>query len=434
MIDAARHGRLRGLHGWSGICLGLFLYTLCVSGAFALFHKEISYWEDDAGRGSLSTTMAPIHSRLSGWIDGEAKGRDVEFIEILMPDSFSPYYGARMRLSGADGEIMARWSAQSGELLPERGYSYGDWLLDFHRQLAWPAMLGGKDAGRSLTGIGGTIMLMLVISGLFLHRRLLKNAFTLRLGRSLRLSLSDGHHLVGLWAAPFAIMTGFTGAFLGLTIIISPLIATLSFRGDVDALQKAIFVPPPVASGVTVPMQNLDGLIRKSSHLPFRIVITNWGDNNARYQLTYKTDHGFTFESSSEFEGRNGAPVGTPQNGLATRITNAIAPLHFGNFGGFGLRIFYAAMALILAFTIWTGMTMWLEKRGNKMLQSLLSSVCMGLPFAIFSGLVLAGITGGGGIGAGIILFAFWFFHSALFAVLPRIRRYGETRQERTIS
>ncbi|WP_350547403.1 PepSY-associated TM helix domain-containing protein, partial [Pseudoalteromonas sp. 5-MNA-CIBAN-0065] len=81
-----------------------------------------------------------------------------------------------------------------------------------------------------LTGFLGLTLLVSAVTGLFIHRKLIKELFTFRRDKGLDIAVSDAHKVIGIWGSVFNIVIGFTGSFLGLaTIILLPAAAFVSF-------------------------------------------------------------------------------------------------------------------------------------------------------------------------------------------------------------
>ena len=170
----------------------------------------------------------------------------------------------RVLVTGADGLL-------GGALLERHeGFfvDHPDWfqvnaleafLVDLHEELHLP-----DPWGRILTGGLGLLAMSAAVSGLILHRHLIRDLFlTARPGGRLA-AMRDRHLLAASWGLPFAFLLGFTGAFFGFGgPVLFPMIANVAFGGDRAALVAAafslagaVFPRPPcglVAAVVPVP-------------------------------------------------------------------------------------------------------------------------------------------------------------------------------------
>ncbi|MEM9256696.1 MAG: PepSY-associated TM helix domain-containing protein [Pseudomonadota bacterium] len=373
-MDRDRRVRIYDLHAWSGITLGLFLFVVSWTGSLALFEHELLTWEDPASRLVMPARPSPIHQTLADWVAEQTQGAPAEFLLLSYPDILHPYYEGRVIFNDADDNRVIesqRWNASNGDPLPFRGEGLTTWLLDFHRDLMWPDALGGRTAGRSIVGIAGIIMLLSIISGLVTHRKMMREFFTLRVQRSLRLRWKDAHNVLALWGLPFYAMIAFTGAFLGIIALLLPLTGALIAKGDTDKLLAAIGSEPVEASGVAAQMLSLDDLYQRrlpgSDAVPSLISITNWGDETAVYRINFPEQRRLLITDSELVNGVTGASE-VEENTLleaspAGRATAALAPLHYGTYGGVWLKWLYLLLGLSLCALIVLGLMVWLERR-----------------------------------------------------------------------
>ena len=405
-MDRARHLRNYDLHSWAGITLGLIVFIVCFSGAFALFDNEIKTWEDPALRIAVSDTPAPIDETFKSWVEETTGGAETEFVRLDYPTTYAPYYyGVLHYHDENDNHIDAtqRWDANTGEPIAIRGGGLSEWILDFHRDFMWPDFLGGRTVGRSLVGIVGIILMLAILTGIIAHTKIREEAYSMRLKRSQRLKWQDSHKVIGLWGLPFYIMIAFTGAFLGVVVIVSQLIAAIAYKGDVEALVAAVLGPDPEPAGQQVQMISMDEL-REMQHPdsgqdPYMVIMRNYGDAAAEFDVFYTGSSRLEFSQVVWINGATGEP--SPPNiyreeTAAMRVTNAVTPLHYGTYGGIWLKVLYFALALSLAVVTALGSMMWIERRknGNEGGKSLTfynrlgyfnTGIIMGLPVATIS-------------------------------------------------
>ena len=410
-MNRDRYLRIYDLHSWSGICLGLFIYIVAFTGCLALFVEEIKTWEAPELRHSISDEVAPIMPQFRDWVVGNAQGNKIDFITFYFPSSHEPYYRSIMgtRPDSKDAEQSrseAKWLATTGEQIEVRGSGLSTWLLDFHRELMWPDFIGGSRAGRSIVGIAGIVLMLSIISGIITHTKIIKQMFTLRVERSNLLKWQDMHKVLGLWPLPFHVVISFTGASLGIIALLSPLVAAIAFKGDTEALTQAVNAPRVKPTGIHADMLSVDQVW----DTPFRIgevssdeltrpkviVINNWGDKTARYNVLYPVDTELAFYDRLILDATDGKVIkreAADQVSPAFRVTNAITPLHYGNFGGIWLKALYAGLGLMLAVLTATGLIIWIERRlygkeGRKnpnlyqRIDKLTIGVTLGLPVA----------------------------------------------------
>lgn len=372
-MDRARYTRNYDLHSWTGVTLGLFVFVVSFSGCIALFYHELLAWEDPAKRIELTQAPAPINETLTAWVDDLEREGEIEFMNISFPTVYEPYYRVFGHVHAQDGsheDHSARWHPQTLDLLPQREEGMARWLYDFHRDLMWPAELGGRTIGRALVGVAGVILMLSIITGVIAHTKIREELFSLRYLRSVRLKWQDTHKVLGLWGLPFYAMIAFTGAFLGIVALLAPITAVLAFKGDQEALIDAVLGEPPAAVGVAAPMLSMDDIVGMrhpgSGHKPLYVITHNWGDQAAVFDVYFEPDTELKIVEGISISGVTGEPVHNPAAAVdtpANRVIAAVTPLHYGTFGGIALKGLYFVLGLALCVITALGLMMWIERR-----------------------------------------------------------------------
>lgn len=467
-MDRARHLRNYDMHSWVGIVLGLIVYIVCFTGSFALFYGEVRSWEDPSLRISVPEELPEMDGIFNQWVEDTSEGNEVTFRRFEYPTEHHPYFGGGMTVQWPQlnedgtpklddsGEVVTRgefvdahWHPSTGEPLAQRGTGFSRWMLDFHRDLMWPDGLGGRTVGRSLVGIVGIILMLAILSGIIAHTKIREEAYSMRLKRSQRLKWQDTHKVVGIWGLPFFIMIAFTGAFLGVIVIVSQLIAATAFKGDVDSLVAAVLGPETEPTGEQVQMLSLEEIraIRhpESGEQPYLVVMNNYGDAAAEFNLFYESKAELSFSELLYINGATGTFItDDPWNEVtaANRVTNAMAPLHYGTYGGIWLKFLYFALGIGLSVITALGSMMWIERRkhGNEggkseafynRLGNINAGVFLGLPVAtiaiFYLDKVYMGAESARMIATGWTYFAVWGL-GLVYAVV-RQNDYASTRE-----
>ena len=244
-----------------------------------------------------------------------------------------------------------------------------EFIIGFHADLHM-----GRPIGLLTTGVLGLTMMLSIVTGIFIHRKILAQLFTFRPGKSYSLMLNDGHKAIGVWGLLFNSVIAFTGAFLGLAIVVLvPAAAFVSFGGDQEKLIETFTaVPEPVIQHITQPTSvatafdhafTLEEDIKVSA-----MTIKGYGDASAMMYLSvaggdsmtaqtavYKADGEFVdlYSTFARLDGYSGA------------ILDVMFPLHFGNFGGIFVKVIWAVLGLGTALLPLTGLMLWLERGIN---------------------------------------------------------------------
>jgi uncharacterized iron-regulated membrane protein len=96
-----------------------------------------------------------------------------------------------------------------------------------------------SDIGYYLVAIAALAMLVLIISGVFIHRKIFKDFFTFRPKKNIRRATLDLHNLTSVIALPFHFIIPFSGLLI-LIISYFPWSFAIPFEGDVDKLYEQL--------------------------------------------------------------------------------------------------------------------------------------------------------------------------------------------------
>jgi hypothetical protein len=84
-----------------------------------------------------------------------------------------------------------------------------------------------------------------VISGVPMHRHLVRDLFVAERPGDRLVSARDRHVLAASWGIPFAFLLAFTGSFFSFARAVSlPLVAATAFGGDEEAMLAVLYEPP----------------------------------------------------------------------------------------------------------------------------------------------------------------------------------------------
>ncbi|MGH1370817.1 MAG: PepSY-associated TM helix domain-containing protein [Cellvibrionaceae bacterium] len=370
------------LHSWVGVITGILLFVIAFTGAMSVFARpDLKLWANESLHAPSNVTPEVVEKMLN---DATTKV-DPSFLFEVHAFLPSPRVWTNLVLileqdhhdkPDAEAlwleyhpqtlELLKQWQGDPHDLFEQRSTDMSDFISGFHADLH----LG--QLGLVLTGLLGLTLMASIATGLFIHRKILKELFSFRPDRSFRLLLTDTHKVISVWGILFHAMIGFTGAFLGLaTVLLVPAAAFVSFEGDQERLLET-FSPEiqPALSGVAAPMpvkQVLDDAFAKQGAHPLRLSVYGWGDKNAVGFVDVINDtkmpretHSYSMKDAQPQEiGTSFSRVG----GVSGSILDVIFPLHFGNFGGVAVKIIWALLGISTSLIALTGMMIWVERR-----------------------------------------------------------------------
>lgn len=357
--------RLLTLHAWAGIVTGLLLFIVCFSGAVVVFKNEIDLWANPslaelprvATPAPLDTVQAALQARYPG----------ATLEAIALPDDVNPAYFAILREAGApaDARTKVALRADSGAVVGPVDSQLGQYLRMLHVFLFF--------GPRWIVGFLGVAMLVLITTGIVVHRKILAELFTQRWGRSLRVVLSDLHKSAGIWGLGFHILIAVTGAWLGLAPLFEQGWAYVA--GSAPAAQSAA---PAKARPAPAAMPSLDALhaVAQQSVPGLQVhyvSLRHWGTATARVRFTGGLQDHLASTARVEFEAATGRvrERHDPRTaGFWSTANGLMEPLHFGDFGGLPLKWLYFFLGLTPALLSLTGTLVWLDGRRQRAVRS----------------------------------------------------------------
>lgn len=384
-LDQKKTKRLLSIHGWSGLSLGMLLYTLVLTGAIAVFAHEIGVWSVGGAenRNGLTQRVDSIIRSLAQAVD--AKYRDDVGAYTTLDGSLSVFFhthekkpdgdigdkGVRFIVEPESGKVLSRSEGWSEDIFgQDQQRALQRFLVDLHVQLYVPSPWG-----LILTGILGLAMMVAATSGLIMHRHFLKDIFVAPRPGNLLLYARDRHILAGSWGLPFAFLLAFTGSFLSFAFSIGmPIVSMSAFGGDQILVGEILEGKPEVEDKTPAAVTNLDAVLadgqRRSGSHPTFIHVGHWGRADADVGVWFDPPEGDLGWLQYGYDGVTGTFEGQ-KPGLGTKPSigstaySVLAALHFGLFAGIVSKIVWLSLGLASCYVILTGMQMWFTRRAN---------------------------------------------------------------------
>jgi len=374
------------LHTWAGVVLGALLFAIFWMGALSVFDKEIDRWMMPetrlvaTGSISLDRLVAPardIAPDASSW-------------GFALPSKRAPI--VRLSFRNSDGNFTFRdIEPESGVLLSDAGTKAGTRFIfpfHFHLHFSW------MDLGYWLVGLAGMAMLVLLVSGVVIHRKIFADFFTFRWERKLPRSSLDLHNLTGVLGLPFHFVITLSGLIIFLAIYF-PTVVDSVYRDDRVAFGHDVygnFQREPV--GAPGPLASVDAMAAKAAGLwqgepPSYVRVSFPGDANATIAMYRSTARSVDMNVDTvHFDAATGEVLHTHTAPPVVHVQRFIAGLHFIQFDHWPLRWLYFMLGLSGCVMIATGYIYWLESRRKK-------HAALGLPgVRIVEGLTVGSVTG----------------------------------------
>ncbi|WP_282131305.1 PepSY-associated TM helix domain-containing protein [Pseudoalteromonas aliena] len=373
------------LHSWVGIITAVLLFIIAFSGALAVLSRpELKIWANPELQSSQQVASVQVN-RLVNEYHKQVPNEFGENIHVFMPSGHNFYLLTLVFESHHGDENYSEEVARVFQFHPDTlalvNTYYGP-SKDFYanKKTDAPSYIGefhadlhlGRPIGLILTGFLGLTLLVSAITGLFIHRKLIKELFTFRRDKGLNIAISDGHKVMGIWGSVFNIVIGFSGAFLGLaTVILLPAAAFVSFGGDQNKLIETFTaIPETVISHTKQPTQ-LDTILENAhSRYPKAVIIdaTIMAHNDANAQVYLRLLGGEAVASQLLHYRGSGEFVKSMSSfgdisGISIKVIELVFPMHFGNFAGIFIKLLWVLLGFCTALLPVSGMMMWLAKR-----------------------------------------------------------------------
>jgi uncharacterized iron-regulated membrane protein len=377
------------VHSWVGAVTAILMFVITFTGAVAVFGApELKIWSYPIIHHPVDIDPIELESLIRQHAsEVEPEYRDninVVFPAVHSKELLLIYFEAKV--VGDEGRMHKRWvhfehDPRNLELLNRREGTPGeifkvfptdmaDFIIDFHAYLHLP-----HPWGLVLTGILGLVLFASIMTGLLIHRKILRELFTFRPFRSLRLLWTDTHKVIGVWGVLFHSTIAFTGVFLGFaSVVLVPVAAYVSFQGDEQALVDSVL--PKIEPQLTGEYSDIN--VAKVLSIVGEYGESNVGDvvsatilggndSNALVVLNTLAGDGVTakvlqFHANTavlEVSHTTYSRIG----GISAPILDVMRPLHFGNFGGLPVKFLWAFLGLGTSLLALSGMMIWIERR-----------------------------------------------------------------------
>ncbi|OUL57972.1 PepSY-associated TM helix domain-containing protein [Pseudoalteromonas ulvae] len=400
----------QGLHTWTGIIAGLFLFIGFFAGALTMFKAPIDAWSSPP-EATLSHPEPAHYDRLIEQAAAQFPDMKKGFILDLNPDH-SPltwYESGSDREPGLNDSVRHATLDQNEQLqsvmqTPNRLGTLIDYL---HQSAGIPGEIGHHLVGGYLVGIAAILYFIALISGLiFLLPTLTKSFFALRTNKGASRFWLDSHNLLGITSFPFHVVIALTAVvfafhdffYAGLFLIYGdiPLFAralpaATAFQMDtLPSIHEHIRAAEAYVSGYQVQTISFTGLDTTTPFAIFTLLNEHEVMRGPLYDYLFMNP--YTFEIS-------GSTFNPGNEGVWSRIVASFFALHFGSFGGEWVRWVYFALGLAGAALFYTGNLLWLEKRRNKhsaeqsksytRMASLTVGVCLGSVAGVMAAMLI---------------------------------------------
>lgn len=361
------------LHTWAGVVIGSVLFAMFWMGTLSVFDREIDRWMMPSSR--LAPAAAAQLLRLDGPIANTANRLAAGSPQWYLRPPSERVPAVELRWLDEDTRAFERryLHPQTGAVLEHTDTLAGTgFIFPFHYNLH----IKWKDVGYWLVGVAGMAMVLLVASGVIIHRRIFADFFLFRPRKHLQRASLDLHNLCGVLLLPFHLMIALSGLVIFMNIY-WPSAPYGSYGGNGEAAKpkEAFFteaygqyrrakVNQPLAQPASLDAMAAAARRAWDGGEPFFLRVWHPGDANSYVELRRSYEDAVTMNMDTlYFDAASGQVL---QRYTAAPVMTAqrfIAGMHFIQFRHWALRWLYFAAGLGGCVLIATGFLFWLESR-----------------------------------------------------------------------
>ncbi len=353
--------RMAELHTWTGVVLGGLLFAIFWMGTLSVFDREIDRWLMPATRVPAGAPPGSLEERVQQ-LQQLAPGQ--QSFSMQPPSQRVPVWTLRWEEQGET--VVRHLDPRSGQVVAPVGtYGASGFFFPFHfsLQLEWQRI------GVWLVGLAGMALLLLGITGVVIHRHLIRELFTFRAHKSLSRGALDLHTTAGVLALPFQLLMPLTGLIIFFSIFF-PGTWQAAYGGDRGAFNREVFgnYQRPKANQPGQ-LGSVDAMAREAlqrwggGELAF-VRVRNAGDAAAVVELRRGSFQQVALQPDPiYFDGVTGQLLSHFEHPPIGRLQRFLSGMHFVQFDHWPLRWLYFLGGLSGCVLIVTGLLFWLEAR-----------------------------------------------------------------------
>ena len=438
------------LHTWMGLLLGFVLMVCFFFGSLSVFDREIDRWAIPQTRfepqpmPSFDRVLQPVYARLRPHPDDMAATQQRVIGELPAPDSMPmsslfAYTTHRDPVLGISAEFdvpnklkddadehahVHGWATidpRTGQFLADDQLKIGsNWFYPLHYSLNWHWM----NLGVWLVGLASFAMLVALVSGVVMHRKIFREFFTFRPRKHSQRSTLDLHNLTGVVALPFHFFFALTGLIIFAGWLYFPVGSTLlePLHEQHEVLEARATGLPDEPAGVAAPLASVDAMVAEAQrrwaarNMPGEVgllSINHLGDANG-YVSLYRAgnDQVALVGQAIHFKASTGEVLREePAPSAVGSINEFLTGLHLQHFEHWLLRWLYVLGGLLGCVCLATGFIFFVEKRkaahakaggqGSRVVDALAVTTVTGMVIAAVGMLVVNRVLPAGLVGKG---------------------------------
>lgn len=375
-------------HTISGIIISAALYVIFFTGSISFLRDEINAWERNEPIEETYFSNIDFDKALDTLAqEQELYGRDLSFNHRY----FERRVGASMTKS-KDTTIQnppkhgrrGNFFYMDMNTFEKKDYSTNYSLGEFFYRLHFFAQLNffGR-SGYFLSGFVAFFFLFAVLTGVIVHwKKITSSFYVFRPKAKLKTIWTDAHVALGMIGLPYQFMFAVTGCYLiiGYMVMLPP-VQSILFDDNQIEFNKAIQYEETVDYEYSgkhlkqIPSINsfLSQTVAKWPNLQLDgLDVINYGDQNMHVKVKGSPEYSDKLLGSGylTYRVRDGKIVDRKDPYSSTSYAEGsislLRRLHYGDFGGYGMKLIYLILGFITCFVILSGVLIWIVARDKK--------------------------------------------------------------------
>lgn len=355
------------LHGWLALPIWAFVFLVCVTGTLATVSHEI-IWAINSDVRALrpeGVTGERISAgQLVAAVQDQRPGAQVTGLSWPAESHFAPTVSVTDPMGIESTYYVNPYDGHIQGVAGTIGFRY--FIRALHGWLFLP-FTGGYSWGWYAVTFMGIPMIGSLITGIMVYKKFWRAYFKprLRIGKGARTFWGDLHRLAGIWSLPFVAIIGVTGTWFFVDAILSDNGVTVS-TGGIPVVLAPEDVPKAEARSALPPV-SLDALVASvhKVHPGMRIDSIYMPSNVYSPVGIYGRGTIPLFYESAQLNPYDAQVVKlrrVSDQSAVELVTNSMYPLHFGDFLGIWLKLFYFVFGLLLSMMVLSGMLIWTRR------------------------------------------------------------------------
>ncbi|AXQ29355.1 PepSY domain-containing protein [Solimonas sp. K1W22B-7] len=350
------------LHTWGGLLFAWLLFAVFFAGTLSFYREELTLWMQpelhEAQPGSdqgVAAALSILQQRAPG----------ARSWTISLPGPRDPVTEARWSKGKFDRKAVVVLDPATGRALEPRDTAGGSFFRNFHFSLLL------KRTGYWIVGVATLMMMVALVTGVVIHKKIFKDFFTFRPGKSKPRAWLDAHNVSGVMALPFFLVISYSG-LLTLAYVFMPAgmiaagVDSERFLGEISPRED-----PPEAAGSPAALAAIAPMLEQAREhwpdaAPGSVTIHHPGDAAAVVDVWRRRGTGITarIEPVLRFDGASGRLLREYDQDAPAAVTyGAMYGLHVAWFAQPFLRALLFAMGAMGCLVIASGAVIWGAKR-----------------------------------------------------------------------